>query len=85
MSPEQRRQRLVAAGVDLDALAEAKALLDEQAEALIVQRHRGAPAKPKPTDTNRLCRTCGRDVTGERIYCGPCLAERLRLREKADG
>lgn len=67
--PEPGRRK-TAKVIDQDALAAAKAELDAQA------------AQPRPIKTgNDLpatghCHTCDRPISGERRYCGPCLARR---------
>lgn len=49
-----------------DLIAEAMAAADA-----------GAAPRPSPTGA---CHDCGRAVTGERLYCGPCAAHRMDRR-----
>lgn len=80
-APKPRPRR----GIDPDALAETLARFEaERLEAEAAERRKAAErdaagdqlAEPERL-ANGTCHTCGRQVTGERRYCGPCLAKRL--------
>ncbi len=62
------------------ALAEAERRAMELAEARAAARLRPpTKARERKVVTGR-CHTCDRPITGERIYCGPCLATRMQTR-----
>lgn len=70
MKPVRRRKPVQ---IDADALAAVKADLDAQQAAL---------EAPKPVEATKrgqtvtgCCHDCGRAVSGERRYCGTCLAK----------
>lgn len=71
-----------------EALAEAERAEKERQEQ--ERARETAPATPRQrtrsgyqrTTVTGYCHTCDRPVTGERRYCGPCMAERLSNRKR---
>ena len=67
--PKPRRE----VAIDTDALAAAKAELNERAAGRLPVVTTGSNVLP----ATGACHGCERPVSGERRFCGPCMARRL--------